>query len=270
MLPSHHVPLAPIGKSPAAAAPSAAAPPCDVSERPLRGYAASAGPYAAPPPAPAGERPLRYTAAGPSTAPPPLCPPPLCPPPLRPPPLPAPTEVRGGQLKPLRQSTSAVSFQAEPAAPWPPELEQTSEIRRSYSKSSRPLDGLSRSSSMTGLSRNTSFAGGQLPIMLPGKLQWVRDKHLQMNTLSKLKGPSTGLSSLGVNSLPSEMFFGHYDEGLNYSSRASIMRSTARLGPLAEDSFFARANPQQRVAREKKGNWSLYSFDRMAEHFHSL
>lgn len=160
--------------------------------------------------------------------------------------------------KSLHHVPSSVSFQMEPIG-LRDELEQTSEIRRSDSR----LAGLSHSSSMT------SFAGGELPILLPGKLQWVRDKHMQLDTMSKLK-TSQSLRTLGIESLPSEMFFGKYDqEGIDTSSRRGIMASNEYLGPLAEDAFYSRATQKQRIRKEARdrSGWSLQSFDRIGSHY---
>ena len=163
-----------------------------------------------------------------------------------------PAAQNSGNGKALHHVSSTVSFQAEPTS-FPAELE-TSEIRQ---QSSVAVGGLARSSSMT------SFAGGQLPILLPGKLQWVRNKHVQLDTLSKLKSTQS-LGSLGVHTLPSEMFFGRYDEDLDYTSRRSILRAQERLGPLADDDFYSYATPKKRLVKERKGSWSQHSFDRMA------
>ena len=154
--------------------------------------------------------------------------------------------------------------------------EQTSEVPRDHpTPRDTPRGGLSRtsdrgSSLIQCSARSVYIPGAELPILLPGKLQWVRDKHIQLETAAKLeKGETieTAIGSVRIASLPSELFFGKYhntneDTGAaGRHSHASAGRLARKmLGPLAEDGFYSRSTIAQREEKEKHGyrNWSLY------------
>lgn len=167
----------------------------------------------------------------------------------------------------LSFAPSTVSFAAPHVLGSVNELEQTSEIKPQERRSR----GVSRneSSRMGGLSCSSSqgsFAGGQLPILLPGKLQWVRDQHVKLETASKLSD-SVELGSLNIARLPSELYFGKYEERIGKFSVAEVVRSQEALGPLAQDGFYSHANQAQRIGKERRAHWSAVSFDRIGSHF---
>jgi hypothetical protein len=131
-------------------------------------------------------------------------------------------------------------------------------------------------------------SGQLLPIVLPGKLQWVRDTHRRLGIPK-----SRSLSVLGVRAMPSEAFFGPYDdagpiEDLSHDhsrkrsepapshedSLVSVERVTSkstsrgtRLAPIVGDDGIAASRPRSKIrADEKRKQWSVQSFDRVKFH----
>ena len=170
------------------------------------------------------------------------------------------------------------------------DIEQTSEISPNPSpsrspslsgphspsnRSSRTSLNLSRRSSTSSLSRSysvpdikqhASVHGAPLPLLLPGKMQWIRSKHIEMDTGYKLALESTNsLSCMGINNLPSELFFGKYHVDLKQRNRAGVGRQQIKaLGEIGMDSYYSHSTMVQRISKAAKGSkWSYQSFDRI-------
>jgi hypothetical protein len=131
---------------------------------------------------------------------------------------------------------------------------------------------LLRSSMDSGALQNnssTAVAGGRanddavLPIMLPGKLQWVRDTY-------RRKGlpPSKSLQNLNVRNLHSELFFGKYTED-TLDSHAPGFQGV-RTGLLGQDGIQSFYTPERLAGLEnKQKTWgNSMSFDRIAKYHH--
>ena len=120
----------------------------------------------------------------------------------------------------------------------------------------------------------SSFAGGQVPILLPGKLQWVRNKHIQLETVKKLrKSSSVALSSHGISILPSERFFGKYEEHVLDipTSKASIrsMLDPNDIPPAAVDGLYSYTTVKARERHEARArvDYHVLNFDRLYHSF---
>ena len=162
------------------------------------------------------------------------------------------------------------------------DLEQTSEIRPQDRRRLRRRDldqkrDRTRSSVLSMSSSVGSFAGGELPIVLPGKMQWVRGQHIKNDTAAKMNGSATQNDhevldpTLGaISQLPSELYFGKYQEHLGESSVADIVKAEENLGPLASDGYYSHTTMKARIGKERRQErtWSLQSFDRIDRHRH--
>lgn len=122
--------------------------------------------------------------------------------------------------------------------------------------------------------------GALLPIVLPGKLQWVRDTHRRLGI------PKTAsLGAIGVRAMPSEAFFGPYGQDPSFDrageaapsqedSVVSVSRVTSkttnrgtRMAPIIGDDGVAASWPRAKIlAAEKRKQWNVQSFDRVKFH----
>ena len=130
--------------------------------------------------------------------------------------------------------------------------------------------GLNRSSSAFSVGYTTLYPGASLPIVLPGKLQWVRDTHRRLGIPN-----TTSLGALGIHSLPSEAFFGPYQGGdprnddqpgpTEYYSQQHYYGK--KLAPIyGDDGVASRRSRKSIHAEEKRKEWNVQSFDRKKFH----
>ena len=142
-----------------------------------------------------------------------------------------------------------------------------------------PRHMLSQQSIESGQTSTSSLLGQRLPIVLPGKLQWVRDTHRRLGIPK-----TTSLGALGIRAMPSEIFFGPYDGGDPRNTKAGqelikddplgvvnvTNRATSRgqrLAPIIGDDGVASSRMERNIrAAEKRKEWNIQSFDRVRFH----
>ena len=189
-----------------------------------------------------------------------------------------PTSQSAPQL-PLAPQTSEVTFALPAVEALTPEQEllhqqqfpsgdlTTSAIDSEHGQS---YHGLNRSSSAISVGYTSIYPGASLPIVLPGKLQWVRDTHRRLGIPN-----TTSLGALGIHSLASEAFFGPYPGGdprnddqpgptAFYSQQHNYGK---KLAPIyGDDGIASRRSHKSIRAEEKRKEWNVQSFDRKKFH----
>lgn len=134
--------------------------------------------------------------------------------------------------------------------------------------------GLTASMSSPGLLNSSSvyaYRNAKLPLVLPGKMHWVRDTHRRLGALGEGAAElarSQSLQTLGMPSLPSELFFGEYGKQKVDVISQAYGADREGKGAMPElDSYYSHWTEKRRVEAENRHkNWGKrYSFDRISQ-----
>lgn len=130
--------------------------------------------------------------------------------------------------------------------------------------------GLTSSVSSPGLLNSSSiyhYKDAKIPIVLPGKMHWVRDTHRRIGLPNAVVN-QTSLEKMGLPSLPSELFFGSYDnQHVQVQSQAYGSDREGKGAMPTFDSHYAHWTEKRRVEAENRhlNHAKRFSFDRISQ-----